>query len=134
MTRKRGHMALWLRLICVLSLLMVGFGHRPFPTVSDTLSSGAGGALSAYALPDGSLPFICTVPSTGSEDGATLTYQGCDACRIVASFCLATPVVLPVPLGIQETVERPIPGSITAFTAPLPHDAPPRAPPGVMTV
>jgi hypothetical protein len=141
----QGYGGLWLRLICVLSLLMVGFGHRPFPSgasgvvteVADEVGGvGQAETFAFYALPDGSLPFICSVPVpvSESEDGPTLTYQGCDACRIVASFCLTTPFVLSEPVVHPFAMERPRAGHRRVALVPVAHDASPRAPPVVVAV
>ncbi len=90
--------------------------------------------LAAFALPDGSLPFICSVPVPDSEEDPSLSYQGCDACRIVASFCLPTPIILSEPIVLPFVVERPRAGHRRVALVPVAHDATPRAPPTVRTV
>jgi hypothetical protein len=75
------------RLLCVIALLFVGFAHRtpaasPQPDVD----------LSAYALPDGTLPVICHSPSgTDSGSGNPIFFSECEFCR------LASAAILPVP-------------------------------------
>lgn len=87
--RSRNHNTLntVTRLLCVIALLLVGFAHRmpaasPQPDVD----------LSAYALPNGTLPVICQSPS-GTQDGSgkAVFFSDCGFCR------LASTAILPVP-------------------------------------
>ena len=89
------------RLLCVFALLFVGFAHRihaasPQPDVD----------LSAYALPDGTLPVICHSPSgTDNGSGKAIFLSDCEFCR------LASAAILPVPHHVRAppvaTVEAP---------------------------
>ncbi|WP_337660048.1 hypothetical protein [Anderseniella sp. Alg231-50] len=79
------------RLLCVIALLVVGFAHRvpaasPQPDID----------LSAYALPDGTLPVICHTPA-GTDDGSgnAIFFSDCEFCR------LASAAILPSPLDIR---------------------------------
>ncbi len=82
------------RLLCVIALLFVGFAHRvpalsPQPDVD----------LSAYALPDGTLPVICHTP-TGTGDGSdNADVSGdCEFCRLAGAAVVPTPQEILVPL------------------------------------
>lgn len=75
------------RLLCVIALLVVGFAHRmpaasPQPDVD----------LSAYALPDGTLPVICHSPA-GTDDGSgnPVFFSDCEFCRLASAAVLPTP-------------------------------------------
>lgn len=75
------------RLLCVIALLFVGFAHRipaalPQPDVD----------LTAYALPDGTLPVICHSPA-GTNDGSgnAIFFSDCEFCRLASAAILPTP-------------------------------------------
>lgn len=118
-----------IRTLCALALVMVGFAHLvpQFPQ-----DSGAGQPdLSFYALPDGSIPFICSAanPTGADDEPASGLTQDCPACRIISS------VVLPVPqpgLKVREpyarivfpTAQEPVYLAESVFA-----DISPRAPP-----
>lgn len=115
--------------LCALALVMVGFAHLvpQFPQ-----GNGAGQPdLAYYGLPDGSIPFICSVANpTGAdgEQGSGLT-QDCPACRIISS------IVLPVPqpgLKVREPYARivfPRAQEPVYLAEPVFADISPRAPP-----
>lgn len=81
-----------LRIICAMAMLLLGFSHH---AVSPAFASVEAQQedLSAYRLPDGSLPVLC-LPRSGDQDkehdGGS---SGCEACRLSAS------VMLPEPAG-----------------------------------
>lgn len=86
---RSGHMAAtWLRILCVIALVMLSFAHRPPEAVAAQLTAPE---LSAIALPDGSIPVICS----SDEDGNTKTHvhasNQCEACRLSASVLLPEP-------------------------------------------
>ena len=71
-----------------LAMLLLGFAHQPAALSRPTID------LSAFALPDGSLPELCL----GSRDdtGAIVGVLVCDACLLVhGGGLLPTPVALP---------------------------------------
>jgi hypothetical protein len=74
------------RILCVIALLFVGFGHQPI-----ALAQSAPVELSAYLLPDGTLPIFCLTDTDGSQKGKHLHAQPCDACRIGAAALLPPP-------------------------------------------
>lgn len=84
MRRNRLKARLFLRMLCALSLLLLGFAHQvPQAVASD-------GYDAAYMLPDGSFASLCvTMKDTG---GKTVAFQpNCEACRLSASVILPTP-------------------------------------------
>jgi hypothetical protein len=62
----------------VLAMASLGFAHRP-------LALGQAPDLSAYALPDGSLPEICRTGGAGSLPGKVHAGAACDACLMTAA-------------------------------------------------
>lgn len=77
------------RMLCALSLLLVAFAHRPL-ALDDAASVASSVELAAFVLPDGTLPDLCL---TGEDDARHSAANHCEACRIVSS------VDLPSPLG-----------------------------------
>lgn len=75
------------RLLCVIALLLAGFTHRiPAPSPQPDVD------LSAYAMPDGTLPVICYTPSdTGDGGGTAVFFSDCESCRLAAVAILPTP-------------------------------------------
>lgn len=115
--------SLALRIFCAMLLVVLGFAHRPLAATNLL-------AISAYALPDGSLPTIC-IP--GDSDGKTGKDVGprCDACRIASAAALPSPSCESA--DVAPTVER----VAFAFTPErfhrlnFPPNAPPRGPPAL---
>lgn len=78
----------WVRMLCVLSLVLVAFAHKPLD-VSHQLEAYAGVDFTAYILPDGTLPDLCL---TGEgEDSHHAGNSHCEACRIASSVDLPLP-------------------------------------------
>lgn len=72
------------RFLSVLALVMVAFAHKPI-----VLSPAYGADLSAYVLPDGTIPVICHGADAGGKDPHKAHGDhGCEACRISASVLL----------------------------------------------
>lgn len=77
----------WMRIVCALSLLLVAFAHKPLD-VSGGFQGSIDTSLSAYVLPDGSVPDICL---TGNDDGSHhVAASDCEACRLSASVGLVS--------------------------------------------
>jgi hypothetical protein len=75
------------RVILALLLVMAGLSHQPLPGVVDIGTRD----LSAYVLPDGTIPELCI----STEDGGAHHYGAattCEACLIASSALLPTPV------------------------------------------
>ncbi len=118
----------------MLALVSVGFGHVfPQGNVSATLNSATLKSvdLAQFALPDGSVPFICSAGSSQNTDQDSPSNWGkdCTACRIFAS----TLVPLPSPvLKVREAYSRIFYlQAKSAIFRPLPvfQNTSPRAPP-----
>lgn len=108
-------------LLLAVALGVLGFGHRIAPHVPVDLS--------AYAMPDGTLPELChdgAPADHGQEDQAP-----CPACRIIAALALPQPLALP---AIHlEPVSVVWPRTALADTAAHQPRAPPaRGPPSVL--
>lgn len=94
------------RVLSVLAIVLVGFGHL-FPQNPAATGQSAFDLFdrAEYALPDGSLPYICLAyrsaePDSPRQDGVG---QDCPACRIVSA------ILLPVPaagLKVREPYAR----------------------------
>ncbi len=83
-----------------LAMLLLGFAHQP-------IARAGGIDLAAFALPDGSIPSLCT--SAGDDAGAP-TLAGavwCEACLLVhAGGLLPPPVALPCRPSLHERTSR----------------------------
>lgn len=104
--------------LCVLALLLVGWGHHPLRAGTD---------LSAFAMPDGSLPDLC---GTVAGDQASL-HAPCPACT------LAKAVMLPcAPQAVRPAITAravdwlQVAAHLT--TTPLPRAPPARGPPAIL--
>ena len=123
-------MAGWLRIVCAVALLCIGFAHMP-PAVGQAQPSSL--ELAHYAFPDGTLPVLCLPGDEGGPGGDAGMGKGCAACRLNADF------TLPVPQGMTARLfprlERHLPPA--QVQAPgrhlVPANASPRAPPAVRT-
>ena len=76
---------LFLRMLCALSLVLLGLAHQaPQAVASESYDA------SAYVLPDGTFASLCvTVKDT---DGKTVAFKpNCEACRLSASVILPAP-------------------------------------------
>lgn len=120
--------AIWLRILCAIALVCIGFAHRiPMANASPSAQE-----LAAYSLPDGTLPVLCITQDDGSSGKqSTISDKSCDACRLNASTDLPTPTVLGIPL-VKPVRQAVLPVRFEAFTRQLfPPNAAPRAPPAV---
>ncbi|MBC08319.1 MAG: hypothetical protein CMO10_18740 [Thalassospira sp.] len=116
------------RALCALALVLVGFAHLvpQFPQGNASQPD-----LSFYALPDGSIPYICSAafPTGADDEPASGLTQDCPACRIISS------IVLPVPqpgLKVREPYARivfPRAQEPVHLAEPVFADISPRAPP-----
>ncbi|TBY03764.1 hypothetical protein [Rhizobium laguerreae] len=76
---------LFLRMLCALSLALLGLAHQAPQAVA---SEGYDAA--AYALPDGTFASLCI--TVKDADGKTVAFKSnCEACRLSASVILPTP-------------------------------------------
>ena len=76
---------LFLRMLCALSLVLLGLAHQaPQAAASEGYDS------SAYVLPDGTVASLCV--TVKDADGKTVAFKpNCEACRLSASVLLPTP-------------------------------------------
>jgi hypothetical protein len=98
-------------LLCVIALLFVGFAHRipaasPQPDVD----------LSAYALPDGTLPVIChTQAGTGDGSDNAVFLGDCEFCRLASAAILPTPHDVRVPPCTTADIQYRVAHDLTDF-------------------
>lgn len=78
----------FLRLICVLALMMVGFAHQPMAVAAPSAS------LPVYTLPDGSVATLC-IPGEDSSPRQAASRM-CEAC------CLVNAALLPSPPSVGD--------------------------------
>ena len=79
-----------MRIACALSLVLLSFSHSPMISKSNPSTHVD---MSAYILPDGSLPVLCL---TGGSEEKTHTIAPCEFCRISHAL------ILPEPSGLIE--------------------------------
>ncbi|MEN9895744.1 MAG: hypothetical protein RIR97_1596 [Pseudomonadota bacterium] len=84
MRRTTNQTASWVRILCAIALLSVGFAHKPVMAFAAPLSENA-----AYQLPDGSFADLCIADASGNHKGK-MTDHGCEACRLSASILVPT--------------------------------------------
>ena len=114
-----------LRLLCAMLLVVLGFAHRPVTASAMPMD------VSAYALPDGTMPTICIPDESGGKTGKDIG-QRCEACRISSA------ATLPAPPGESDEVTHVI-EHMAFVLAPerfhrlnFPPNAPPRGPPALL--
>lgn len=91
MTIRKSGTAVWLRIVCAVLLLSLGFGHKPLfaqPTLSATDA--------AFVLPDGSFSVLCLSDSADGKP-AKSGWHGCEACLVVSGALLPLPSADHVP-------------------------------------
>lgn len=116
-----GHIA---RILCVLSLVLVGFAHRPVAFVTPAASVD----LAAYALPDGSLPALCLAGDTADgKSGAGAAH--CEFCRISGSALLPWPQSAADTMFALVAVPEARPADDRRAARVYTPGAPPRGPP-----
>lgn len=79
----RFNKKVWLRWVCTLGLLLAAFAHQPSSYAGEDID------LSAYTLPDGSLPSFCL--NGFDEDGHKVEIP-CEFCRISGGIILPSEV------------------------------------------
>ena len=110
-----------LTLLLAVALLTLGFGHRM--ALQDPVD------LSAYAMPDGTLPDLCHdggTPAHGTKDQAP-----CPACRIIAALELPAITSLP-PVQLTPIVVVWPAVALADNTAHPPRAPPARGPPAIL--
>lgn len=122
----RRHICNAISIISIFAMIWIGLAHRPVITSS----TAADVDLTAYALPDGSIPIICF---GGEGDDKNSTLIGCPDCTI------ASTVIVPersqffvAAIGEIEFIITPRRKFALAKTLKL-AGAPPTGPPGLLT-
>ena len=109
--------------LLALALGLVGYGHRLIlPDAPD---------LSAFAMPDGTLPALCL---DGGQDDQRQTVQApCPACVISAGLQIPPMVALPVVVLSGEIIEWPAPAAVHGHAHPV-RAPPARGPPSIFLI
>ncbi|NSL73302.1 hypothetical protein C6Y62_15950 [Hyphomicrobium sulfonivorans] len=104
-----------------LAMLLLPLAHHPVQYVAQDLT--------AFALPDGSLPILCVQPVDGSDQSPASQQARCEACLLIsAPGVLAAPAeVAATPLAIAKAAIACADSSST--TTHFDFIANPRAPP-----
>ena len=125
MTKALNRPGLTVRILCALALLFLGLSHKmPVVTANDAALLAYA---SAFSLPDGTAPDLCTPSDQGKLKFST---PDCDACRLSASVLLPEPPQLVAfalgsfetayPLPVQAAIAAAIDRSQTARGPPEP--------------
>jgi hypothetical protein len=122
----RWHIAL--RIICVVALVSLSFAHRPVALASTTADTGLPTDISAFLLPDGTLPILCFSSDRNSEKGNAGS-GSCEACRLSATTDIPQSPAIGERLVSPVLVTQNTPKAIVLQQASFPPAAPPRAPP-----
>lgn len=111
----------YLRLICVIALVMVGFAHQP------TAMAAPGNSLPVYTLPDGSVATLC-VP--GEDAPQKQAGRGmCVACCLVNTALLPSPPSIGGLAVLHSTAVKVFVRAHRIAEALYPPSSGPRAPP-----
>ena len=111
------------RMMCAMALLLLSFAHQPVIRTDFAPLN-----LSAYLLPDGSLPILCFTASN-YKDGKFVDNGPCQACRLAASITI--PVAPDISLRLPAIIHavQAIPRAIHLDFPVLQPATRPRAPP-----
>lgn len=131
LNRRAVHLraTLAIRILCVLALMLVAFGHKPV-----ALASPEQLLLAQYVLPDGSYPVLCITDHAVDQDSHDSDQHLhnkniCDACRISSAFlCPAPAASTGVAINIA-TADVIAPSEPILRQQTYPPQAPPQAPP-----
>lgn len=108
-------------LLLAVALITLGFGHRM--ALHDPVD------LSAYAMPDGTLPELCH--DGGAADHGAKHQPPCPACRIIAALDMPVVAALPAVALVVAIVVWPDTALADANAHP-PRAPPARGPPAVL--
>lgn len=118
--------ALWVRWLCAVALVLVGFAHAPPQGLASPLQLDA----AAYMLPDGSIPDLCEPGHADADHGGKmLGWKGCEACRISAVALLPLPTDLVGEQFLFFPASARLETPQLVILRPFPPSAAPRAPP-----
>lgn len=111
------------RILCVLSLFLVGFAHRPVAYAAPVTAD-----LSSYVLPDGSLPSFCQ-DGEGSDGKSGAASGHCEFCRIAGAVVLASPLAIPDPMFVLVRTTHAFAADDRPAARVFAPGTPPRGPP-----
>jgi hypothetical protein len=123
-----NRLQLAVRIICAVGLLTIGFAHGKPAQAREGLSPEE---LALYALPDGSVPVICTTDDPSDWQAEAHFKRKCEACRISSGMLPPEPVSVWKPRGIFGPAELTTWPTATIMPWPLSPNTGPRAPPAL---
>lgn len=88
MAARRGGVAKFVRILCAIALLCLGFTHQLPNADAASISISD---FEQYVLPDGTLPVLCLSDMDSQSHSSTKVGNGCEACRLSASILLPAP-------------------------------------------
>lgn len=112
-----------LALLLAFALALIG-PHLPAPR-----AGAATPDLTAYAMPDGTLPVLCL---TGDADGGGGATKHCPDCVVAKVVAVVAPAPASAPRSRRVEVARPLPE--TVLVAAFPRAPPARGPPGLLPI
>jgi len=116
-----------IRILCVIALVFVGFSHKliaPSPSAPVDIAS--------YALPDGTLPFLCIGGQSSDSDANAALFASCEFCRISTAVVLPDNIVVPQQVSFVTTILPATPARVDSRKPAPATPATPRAPPFVV--
>lgn len=123
MTLKQKTSGMVLRALVAVALLLSAFAHRPAAFEAYGVQD-----LTAYVLPDGTLPVLCL---PGDENKSSKHFDACDFCQIASSFALPLPAADLSSSHFGVVLAVLIPSSDHIPASGVPPSARPRGPPSV---
>jgi hypothetical protein len=124
MHEKRSTWGLWLRLLCAIALLSIGFQHRAMAFSTDIQANSA-----AYVLPDGTISSLCAPGESDQRPAPGGGKYGCEACRLAAGANLAPAPQVAVRHDYAADVDYVDVRSASTVSKIVLTDSAPRAPP-----
>jgi len=113
---------LFIAVLYGLAMLLMPLAHRPVRQSTPDLA--------AYALPDGTLPLLCSPAKGGGSRGRTIVK--CDACLLTAApGLIVTAPSVSAQVGLIRVAVS-VPREVPIFEQRLGSDARPRAPPSTL--
>ncbi|MBX2833296.1 MAG: hypothetical protein KTR23_19385 [Rhodospirillales bacterium] len=127
MSALRSQLQVTVRILCVIALVLVGFSHKLIAS-----SPNASVDITAYALPDGTLPFLCIGGQSSDSDANAALFASCEFCRISTAVVLPDNIAVPERVSFVTTIPPATPARVESRKPAPATPATPRAPPFVV--
>lgn len=116
--------SLMLRALVAVALLLAAFAHRPA-----AIEAYGQEDLTAYVLPDGTLPVLCL---PGDPNKSSKHFVPCDFCQIASTFALPAPSGEVSPAAFGTVLAVLVPSDDHIPDSGVPPSARPRGPPSLL--